>query len=42
VRWSEIQTYKFDVYEGWEEIPVSIADPGRVRQMMLATSFDEI
>jgi len=28
VGWSEIQTYKFDVYEGWEEIPVSIADPG--------------
>ena len=26
--WSEITPYTFDVYDGWEEIPVSIADPG--------------
>ena len=28
VGWSEITPYSFDVYEGWEEVPVSIADPG--------------
>jgi hypothetical protein len=28
VGWTEITPYTFDVYEGWEEIPVSIADPG--------------
>ena len=28
VGWSEITPYSFDVYEGWEETPVSIADPG--------------
>lgn len=28
VGWSEITPYTFDVYDGWEEIPVSIADPG--------------
>ena len=26
--WTEITPYAFDVYEGWEEVPVSIADPG--------------
>ena len=26
--WTEITPYTFDVYEGWEEVPVSIADPG--------------
>ena len=25
--WSEITPYRFQVYEGWEEKPVSIADP---------------
>ena len=28
VGWTEITPYFFDVYEGWEEVPVSIADPG--------------
>jgi hypothetical protein len=28
VGWSEITPYTFDTYEGWEEVPVSIADPG--------------
>ena len=28
VGWTEITPYSFDVYEGWEEVPVSIADPG--------------
>lgn len=28
VGWTEITPYTFDVYEGWEEVPVSIADPG--------------
>jgi len=28
VGWSEITPYTFDVSEGWEEVPVSIADPG--------------
>ena len=28
VGWTEITPYAFDVYEGWEEVPVSIADPG--------------
>mmetsp|Transcript_34117 Transcript_34117/g.85882 ORF Transcript_34117/g.85882 Transcript_34117/m.85882 type:complete len:285 (-) Transcript_34117:146-1000(-) len=28
VGWTEITPYSFDVYEGWTEVPVSIADPG--------------
>ena len=28
VGWTEITPYSFDVYDGWEEVPVSIADPG--------------
>ena len=27
IGWSEITPYRFQTYEGWEEIPVSIADP---------------
>jgi len=27
VGWTEITPYSFDVYEGWTEVPVSIADP---------------
>jgi hypothetical protein len=40
VGWTEITPYTFDVYEGWEEIPVSIADPvGGGNQSAVVATF---